>query len=417
MGSGMNEMRRTARRVVLVALVAAFGAPVGAQELTDATPLPRFSDDVRRWIDQSPGQLLEDLKSHGVYLRAGSFASGNGVAPGVDFWRSSLAGGAGFMGSAARSLRGDTLLQARFGTLPGPARALRLRSGQHSLERLAPFRGREAGERAFFAYFEFTYRELASSRLSAPSTGTVRFGSEDSAYDAVVGYAFSERLAVSARAGRYTSRVSSLTPSPGSSGSELRAEGLFGFGQRLDFARLGAELAFDTRDVPGNPHAGTFLALSWYRYDDQGSSTRHSFDRLSLDARRFVPLGSDRNVLALRLTGSRAGASADGVPVQLQESLGGSRMLRGYAGERFRGDEIVSASVEYRFELDPRIELAAFYDLGGVWGGLTELEGPGWRSAYGAGIRLKNQSGVLLRLDLARGDEGNRAHVSLGYSF
>jgi Omp85 superfamily domain len=413
----MSEMRRTATRIALLAFVGAIGAPVGAQERTDATPLPRFADDIRRWIDESPGDLLEDLKSNGVYLRAGSFASGTGVAPGVDYWHPSIAGGAGFMGSAARSLRGDTLFQARFGTLPGPARALRLRSGQHSLERLAPFRGRELGEHAFFAYVEFTYRELASSRLSAPATGTVRFGSEDSAYDAVVGYAFSERLAVSARAGRYTSRVVSLTPSPDLSGSDLRAAGLTGFGQRLDFARLGAELAFDTRDVPGNPHAGTFLALSWYRYDDEGSSTRHSFDRLSADARRFVPLGSDRNVLALRLTGSRASASADGVPVQMQEALGGSRMLRSYPGERFRGDEIVSASVEYRFEVDPRMELAAFYDLGGVWGGLAELEGPGWRSAYGAGIRLKSHSGVLLRLDLARGDEGSRAHVSLGYSF
>jgi hypothetical protein len=413
----MSDMARIARRVALVAFVGALGVPAGAQELTDATPLPRFSDDVRRWIDERPGQLLDQLKSDGVYLRAGSFASGTGFAPGVDFWRPSLAGGAGFMGSAARSLRGDTLFQARFGTLPGPARALRLRSGQHSLERLAPFRGREPGERAFFAYFEFTYRELASSRLTAPSTGTVRFGSEESAYDAVVGYAFSERLAVSARAGRYTSRVSSLTPSPSLSASELREMGVTGFGQRLDFARLGAELAFDTRDVPGNPHAGTFFALSWFRYDDQGSATRHSFDRVSLDARQFVRLGSDRSVLALRLAGSRAGASADGVPVQMQEYLGGSRPLRGYAGERFRGDEIASASVEYRFELDPRIELAAFYDVGGIWGGLAELDGSGWRSAYGAGIRLKNQSGVLLRLDLARGDEGTRAHVAVGYSF
>jgi hypothetical protein len=413
----MTRAGWTAARWALGALACAAGAPLQAQEFGDATPLPRFADEVRRWVEESPRDLLEDLKSDGVYLRAGSFASGTGVAPGVDFWRPSIAGGAGFMASAARSLRGDTLVQARFGTLPGPARALRLRSGQHSLEHLAPFRGRESGERPFFAYFEFTYRDLASSRLSSPATGTVRFGSEDSSYDAVVGYAFSERLAVSARAGRYTSRVTSLSPSPGLSADELRGAGVTGFGQRLDFARLGAELAFDTRDVPGDPRSGTFFALSWYRYDDQGSGTRHSFDRVSLDARRFQPLGSERHVLALRLLGSRASASPDGVPVHMQEALGGSRSLRSYAGERFRGDEILSASAEYRFGLAPWLELAAFYDLGGIWGGLADLEGPGWRSGWGLGARLKDDSGVLLRLDLARGREGSQAHVSLGYSF
>ena len=105
------------------------------------------------------------------------------------------------------------------------------------------------------------------------------------------------------------------------------------------------------------------------------------------------------------------------MPFFLERSLGGSRTLRGFDSFRFRGPRLATVSVEYRCEVMGPFELAAFYDAGKVWGGPVDTGTRGIASSYGMGLRIKSKDDVLVRMDVARGAEGTRAHLSFGYSF
>lgn len=399
-------------------LVAVFLAlPARAQEVATDEEADGFLARAERWVDEHPRDAISRLKKYGFYPRVTSFAPGTGPSPGLDYYQPDV-GGLDMMLSLAASFRGDSLFQARLGRLPGPAKALRLRAGRHSLEGLAPFRGRGEGESPYFAYLEYTQRDLDTGRFYSADARQLGYHWNDSAVDGVGGYAFSRRFAVSVRAGWYTTQVESMEDAPAVLTATDVLDGASVFGKRIEFGRLGAEAAFDSRDVPNNPNSGSFLAASWWHYQDQ-SYGRYSFSRIRLDARHFQPLGSERHVVALRAFASLSKPADDAIPFHLQDALGGSRVLRGYPSFRFRGNNLRGGSVEYRFEAHRKIELAAFTDFGRVGGGLAETAqlSKGLLWSYGAGIRFKTPKTTLLRLDVARGGEGTQLHLKLGYSF
>ena len=61
--------------------------------------------------------------------------------------------------------------------------------------------------------------------------------------------------------------------------------------------------------------------------------------------------------------------------------------------------------------------LAAFFDGGAASGGFAGLDSFGFRTSTGAGVRLTTRDKVLLRFDVATGDEGTRFNARIGYSF
>jgi outer membrane protein insertion porin family len=149
----------------------------------------------------------------------------------------------------------------------------------------------------------------------------------------------------------------------------------------------------------------------------QGLAQTPGFTRASLDVRRYQPLGSERHLLALRGVASLAGSDGFHVPYYLQDSLGGGSILRSYPEHRFSGDKLVAFSAEYRFQALGWLQLAAFHDGGRAWDGFDVLGSGGFRSSTGLGVRLTTESRVLLRFDVARGDEGTRFNAKIGYSF
>ena len=113
------------------------------------------------------------------------------------------------------------------------------------------------------------------------------------------------------------------------------------------------------------------------------------------------------------------------------QKLGGSQRLRSYSSQRFIGKHSQTYGLEYRMNLtDERtpfdlfimkgvrtgIQIATFADVGTV--SETEISPTYsddlYRKSYGAGIRIIASS-VVLRLDVAKGDEGTEATVILGY--
>jgi len=111
------------------------------------------------------------------------------------------------------------------------------------------------------------------------------------------------------------------------------------------------------------------------------------------------------------------------------ESLGGWGRLRSYPDGRYKGAHTQFVGAEFRWNLtdeftpfdiwiakDVRttIQVAFFYERGTVADTRSEL-GDTWRESYGVGARMVTASGLVIRGDVADGDEGVEVSVIIGY--
>jgi len=109
-------------------------------------------------------------------------------------------------------------------------------------------------------------------------------------------------------------------------------------------------------------------------------------------------------------------------------SLGGTQRLRSFNNYRFYASKVFFYGLEYRWNLTDEhtpfdifiakgirtgIQLAAFIERGSVSDGYRELLEEG-RTSYGAGFRMV-LSGVVIRFDLANGNEGIQSQLFITY--
>jgi hypothetical protein len=408
--------------LVAVFSVVALGGPARAQtaEPPAAAEVGGEVSEPKSWWRsalRSSQDLLDGLHDEGVFPQLKSFSDNTGPAPGVVYWKPRLGDrGFSFYASYAHSFRGDSLREVRFGRIPHNGRRPPRRG---DYEVLAPS---EIGENGPFYYVALRQRDLPSSEMFVPSTteaggSSLQYHDTESLYDAVAGYRFSPHFSAAVRAGLLKHDVGpGDEPLPDFLGDRMLTTSPVGLSRQPDYLRTAAVFVFDDRDMPRNTHEGNFVSLTLARFADRERGAS-SFNRVTLDARRFQPLGSTRHVLAMRLLTSQSFAdSGSYVPFYLQETLGGGFTMRGYPSYQFRGDKLFTLSTEYRFEITPRYELAPFYDVGKAWDhaafSLRDLE-----SSYGIGFRWKTRDSVRFRLDVGHGSEGTQALLRLGYSF
>jgi len=396
-------LRRLFRAVLCVILpcVASAAAEDGA------TPVAEKRAPFPERVERAATRVADELERMGLYPYVTSLATGGGAAPGVAYFDPTAGGGRlGLYGGLSQSVKGDSLLEVRLGRIPHePGRAPSRRPG---FEWMPGFVAGERGER-FYAFGQAKLLELGAGRYLQGYSDPLR----QESFDAVAGYRLSPKLALQAQAG-----ILSVSPGRGahSLGMEFApALDAPGLAWRRDYARFSSEVAWDGRARPRNPRGGQFASLRLDRY--QGLGATPDFSRASLDVRHFQSLGSERHVLALRALASVADTDGVAVPFYLQDSLGGGSILRSYAEHRFWGDRLLAFSAEYRFQAAPWLQLAAFHDGGRAWGGFSSLDSGGFRSSTGVGLRLTTPTRVLLRFDVARGDDGARLNVKAGYSF
>jgi hemolysin activation/secretion protein len=98
--------------------------------------------------------------------------------------------------------------------------------------------------------------------------------------------------------------------------------------------------------------------------------------------------------------------TANRVPFFMQESLGGPDSLRGFDNFRFRDDNLMLISTEYRWEANPYWELALFYDAGKVFPNRAPWNLKDLEKGYGFGVRIKVPHATLFRFDVGHSDEG-----------
>lgn len=353
-----------------------------------------------------------DYKDH-LYPQFGTVRSGSGLGPGLRY-RDPRIGqlGIGFELSAAATLKRYQSYQFQFGRMPWSRFVPEISTG-----------GLREEKTDYFLFLDLRYEYLPDEDffgLGSDSREGNRtdFLQEHLLYNLVGGIQASEDVTFAFRGG-----FSQRGTGPGGDDRFPNSDILFseddtpGLFTREDYFEVGASATFDFRDVPGNPHKGAFVGFTFERFDDVRQS-RFEFNRFGLDTRAYVPLGSPQRVLALRFMSSMDDADGGAqIPFYLQRALGGSATLRGHRLWRFRGEDLLYLSAEYRWESAEYLEFAVFYDTGRVFSEEQAYRFEGLEKSIGVGVRFKTRDSVPLRFDIGRSEEGTRFSFTFDQAF
>ena len=174
--------------------------------------------------------------------------------------------------------------------------------------------------------------------------------------------------------------------------------------------------AIDWRESSGYSRRGGLYSLALHDFSDRDHPL--SFRRVDAEVQQLLPILKEHWVLAVRgLVQTTDVDDDDVVPYYLLPSLGGARRHRGYADFRFQDRHLLLVSGEYRWMPSRVLDMALFVDAGKVTRDRRDLDFNGLKTAYGIGLRIHGPTFTPLRLDVARGKEGVRVHVTGGVAF
>jgi len=352
-----------------------------------------------------------------------SVSTGSGIGPMLHFWTPDIGGSPlDFHASAAFSMNRYQYYDAQFGLLPHVRKKLpRIERGTSALFPLADLE-KTSSSPGFSIYASGRYRDYPREAYYGLGPNSVKddrsdFRRRSGLYEGVMSYRIS-RLTLMARGGLLqTSILAGTDDNFVNTEIAFTEAGAPGLTTSPDFIVTSGGAWLEFRDEPENAHRGVSLGAAYSRFDDRNGNA-FQFNRLSVDLREYVPLGGNRNVIALRqVTSLDDPDDGSQVPFYMQSSLGRSTFLRGYNSFRFRDDKLLAFQGEYRFEIVPKVEIALLYDAAKVFGSMSEFDFQHLRTSYGAGIRLKSPKKVKLRLDVMRSVEGTRVQIKLDPSF
>ncbi len=210
-------------------------------------------------------------------------------------------------------------------------------------------------------------------------------------------------------------------PPPGDTNAPLIVAAPLHPGGRVNSITLGWQR--DSRDIIANPTHGSYQSIS---LELAGSllGGENTYQQYQLDRRRYFGVRGGKDVIALRLL---LGTTTGNIPLFDSFTVGGSRSLRGYQEDRYRGENLALFNAEYRYGLSKSLTLVGFVDAGDAFGGVFRTEVPGFdisaddedltiHVGMGFGIRAVTPLGPL-RLDFGFGEDGSQTHFGFGHTF
>ena len=324
-----------------------------------------------------------------------------------------------FRASGAYSIRGYQLYDIKLGVFDIVAPYDFVGSG--FLGAPFDFDQRAVGRPDSFLYADLGYSNAPREEFFGVGPDSSRddrseYRLEQTTFGLVAGHQFARWVAIQGRVGLLKTNVG-----PGTRDSRPSSDTLFdpatvpGLAEQDDFLHFDGGLYLAWEADPNLP-SGT-VGFQFARFDAQNNDS-FNFNRYSIDARGFLPLGSRQRALATRFFASRDVAD-DGsvVPFYLMKTLGGHETLRGFRDFRFRDTNLMYMSGEYRWEATAGVELAAFYDTGKVFPDRSGFTFDHLEHSVGGGIRFKNFRRVVFRLDVGTGSEGTLVYFAVGQSF
>ncbi|HXI89633.1 MAG TPA: BamA/TamA family outer membrane protein [Blastocatellia bacterium] len=278
------------------------------------------------------------------------------------------------------------------------------------------------------------------------NTSQTNFDLEQRSYNASLYHDFAERLQV----GGYFSLSNSATYR-GQKDTDIPIDTLFsgdpntvpvarwapGLLTNVKILSYGGFAAYDLRNNSRGLTKGAYFygrIGSAQGLNDKTASSDYGWLETELDARGYIPLGSDKTSLAVRgyasLKDPRGGSQ---IPFYDQSFLGGRMYGRGFKNFRFRGDNLALGSAELRQTVwtqseNRGLDVFGFGDAGQVWGdnrsktdpailSNQDFDSSNWRASVGGGLQYRYSNGFAGRVEIGHSHERNLIYFSITRGF
>ena len=183
----------------------------------------------------------------------------------------------------------------------------------------------------------------------------------------------------------------------------------FGIGDVVS-AGLGANIEYDSRDMPLNSYSGRHFKVDAL-FNDEAIGSNQSYQSYSVAYRSYHRL-TDSIVLAWEVQGCARGGTTplwDACMVK----------LRGFSATDYLGKVSASGQVEARWQMSKRWGLVGFGGSGYVGSSFSGIRDDKPIPSYGVGVRFMVLAAkrINMRLDFARSLDSNAVHFTVGEAF
>ncbi len=184
-------------------------------------------------------------------------------------------------------------------------------------------------------------------------------------------------------------------------------ESLPGLASTTTYLHTQATVGFDSRPSSGYARRGGFYGVTGHDYCDRDDAS--GFRQVDYEVVHHIPILRDTWVISLHaLAKTTWDKGEQAAPFYLMPSLGGGSTLRGFSSFRFRDRHSLLLQAEWRIMANRFFESAVFYDTGKVAARTSDLDLNHLKSDYGFGVRFHAPLVTVLRVDVARSNEGTQ---------
>jgi outer membrane protein assembly factor BamA len=209
-----------------------------------------------------------------------------------------------------------------------------------------------------------------------------------------------------------------------------------GLRDELKLFNYGAYFEYDARNNDVGLTKGGYLYARLGSVDgfDDKPTGDYGWIEGTIDARGYIPLGSDKTSFAIRgMADLKSPKGGSQIPYFAQGFLGGRSFVRGFNNFRFRAHNLLLYAAELRQTVfapkeDRGADVVFFGDVGRNWGDTRSKTNPliirndvygeaPWRAAYGFAIQYRHTKSVGIRIDYAHSPEKNLLYFSVSRGF
>jgi hypothetical protein len=359
--------------------------PAAAVAAGDASGMRGRLDRMRTWTRDI--KLLERMGGEidGWYPRLGGVTRGSGFAAGPGLRGSVLGTRVYLDASGAISTKGYKAFDAR---------ARWLQTFERRVELWTEFRYEDFSQEDFFGTGMATTPAMRTS---------YDFNSADVRVRGVVTPRRWAKLGVAAGFMRPAIGTGSDPdyPSIEERFTDAEAPGLL---EQPDFVHTTISADIDYRDLPGNPARGGLYQASLGFWNDV-SLDAYDFRRVDAHAIHYVPLTPDGQHVLSGLAAATYVNNATGnrVPFYFLAYVGGMDTIRSFREFRFKDENAMWLSAEYKWRPRPFLSISVFADAGETRANWEDVDLRNMRTGYGAGVGLHSAKQTIVRFDLGTG--------------
>ncbi len=183
-------------------------------------------------------------------------------------------------------------------------------------------------------------------------------------------------------------------------------EALAGLATKVKLSNLEFKFTYDSRNRIGNPSSGWEIKTAT-GFFQQVAGNQYGFSKFYLDVSRYIHLFYNR-ILKLRIGSEISEPFPDkDIPFYYLSELGEDISFRGFDRGRFRDNDLILGTAEYRFPVSQLLEGMFFSDVGEVAHNLfKDFSFRDLQITFGGGLRFISPEGNVTKLEIGKSQDG-----------